>query len=71
MSESGSAGKYSTGLGGLSRGLGVYLGVTLSSGESCDIGGYSLALPYENIGEEDTIECTYDANIFSFAWILV
>ena len=58
---------YSTGLGGLSRGLGIYLCVTLSSGDSCDIGGDSLALPYKNIVEEDTIECTYDANIFSFA----
>ena len=67
MSESGSAGTYSTGLSGLYCGLGIYLGVTLSSGESCDIGGDSLALPYKNIGEEGTIECTYDANIFSFA----
>ena len=51
MSESGPAGTYSNGLGGSSRGLGIYLGVTLSSGESFDIGGDSLALPYENIGE--------------------
>ena len=67
MSESGSAGMYSTGLGGLSRGLGIYLDVTISSGEPCDIGGGSLALPYENIGEEGTVECTKHTNIFSFA----
>ena len=67
MPESGSAGMYSTGLGGFSRGLVIYLGVTLSSGESCDIGVDSLALPYKNIGEEGTVECTYNANIFSFA----
>ena len=67
MSESGSAGTYSNGFFGLSRVLGIHLGVTLSSGESCDIGGDSLAPTYENIGEECTVECTYDANIFSFA----
>ena len=43
--ESGSAGKFDTGLGGLLNGLGLPLGVTLSSGESCDGDEGSLAVP--------------------------
>ena len=44
-SESGSAGTFGTGLGGLPRGLGFPLGVTLSADESCGDGRGSLAIP--------------------------
>ena len=58
------------------RGGGFTLGVTLSSDESCDGDGRSLALPYNNIGEAGTggsvcTKCTGDVNIFSIAQILV
>ena len=43
--ESRSAGTYGTGLGGLSLGVGIPLGVTLSSDDSCGGDGRSLALP--------------------------
>ena len=36
VSKYGSAGTFGTGLGGLLRGVGLSLGVTLSAGESCD-----------------------------------
>ena len=45
VSESGSTGTYNTVLGGLSRGLGITLGVTLSADNSCDDDGGSLSLP--------------------------
>ena len=35
-SESGSSGRYGTGLGGLSHGVGIPLGFTLYSEKSCD-----------------------------------
>ena len=44
-SEYGSADTYGTGLGGLLRGLGIPLGVTLYDDESCNGDGGSLALP--------------------------
>ena len=47
-SESGSDGTYGTGLGGLLSCLGISLGVTLYSDDSCDGKGGSLALPYVN-----------------------
>ena len=43
-SKSGSAGTYGTGLGGLSRGLGFTLGVTVSDNESCGGEGGSCIL---------------------------
>ena len=44
-SESRSAGKFSTRLGGLSRDLGFPLGVTIYDDESCGGDGGLLALP--------------------------
>ena len=44
MSESGSAGTFSTGLVGLACGLGFHLDVTISADESCGGDGGSLAL---------------------------
>ena len=52
------------------RGLGIPLGVTLSVDESCDVDGGSFAIQYKNIGELDTVEFTFNANIFSIAQIL-
>ena len=66
-SESGSAGMYSTILGGLLRVLGINSSATLSSDEQCDGDGGSLALPYKNIGEACTVEYIGDTNIFSIA----
>ena len=54
-SESVSAGMYGTGLGGLLRGLGFPLGVTLFSDQSCDGDGGSLVFPYKNVGDVCTI----------------
>ena len=64
-SESGSAGRYGTGLGGLLCILVIRLVVTLYADNLCDSDGGLLALPYKNIGEAGTVECTGDANIFS------
>ena len=61
---------YGTVLGGLSRGLGFILGVTLSVYESCDGDGGLLAISYKSIGEACTIEHTENANIFSISIIL-
>ena len=66
-SESGSTGMYGT---QLLCGIGINLGVTLYYDESWDSDGGSCTLPYKNIGEADTRECTGDANIFSMAQIL-
>ena len=41
------------------------------SDKSCDRDGGSLVLPYKNIGEACTGECTGNVNIFSIAKILV
>ena len=43
-SESGSTGKYGTGSGGLLRGLGITLGVTIYAGDSwkCDRGSTKI-----------------------------
>ena len=46
------------------------MGVTIYADESCDGDGGLLALPYENIGEAGTTECTGDASIFSIVQIL-
>ena len=44
-SESGPAGTFDNGWGGLSRGLGFPLGFTIYDDESCDSDGESLAIP--------------------------
>ena len=66
-SESGSAGKYCTGLAGLLRGIGFTLGVTISANELCDGDGGSIALPLVNIGEACTGECMDNGITFSIA----
>ena len=74
-SESGSAGTFGTRLGGLLRGGGFPLGVTLHDDESCGGDGGLLALSYKNMGESGTgggvcTKCNDDINIFSIAQIL-
>ena len=65
---------FGTGLGGLLHGVGFTLGVSLSTYESCDGDGGSLAIPLKNIGEAGIREgvctkCPGDFNIFYIAVI--
>ena len=68
-SKSGSYGTYSTIFGVFLCGLGFPLFFTLSADESCNGDRVSTLLPYKNIGEECTGECTSDANTFSIVRI--
>ena len=63
-SRSRSADTVGTRLGGLLRGLVFLLVVTLSYDESHNDCIGSLSLPYKNIGEAGTRECTNYVNMF-------
>ena len=68
-SKCGSVGTFGTGLGGLLRGIGFTVGVTLSAYESYNGDRSSLDLSNKNIGETDTggdvcAKCTGNINIF-------
>ena len=56
--KSGSAGTFGTGLGGLLHGIGLTVGATIFSDESCDGDGGSLAVPQVKMFVEHVPEIT-------------